>query len=49
MDGEIEWRLNEEIGWRDRMKDERHIVNTSCPGHIPYKPNQTVVFAVYIL
>lgn len=33
MDGEIEWR-----DWmeRQRMKDERHIVNTSCPGHIPY-------------
>lgn len=29
-------RLNGEIGWRDRMRDERHIVNTSCPGHIPY-------------
>lgn len=30
-------RLNGEIGWRDRarMRDERHIVNTSCPGHIP--------------
>lgn len=35
------WRDWLEIKWRDwmerqRMKDERHIVNTSCPGHIPY-------------